>query len=80
MIRIKVQEGDNRKWTVNETDGGNGRVLVSSTSQGYDRRSRAEEIAGRIAPRGNEVVELVTIDRDGKVLLRVTLHDPAVSA
>ncbi len=76
MIRIYVTEGDNRKWTVSVTDGGNGRILTSSTSQGYERRSRAEEIAKRIAPRGDEVVDLVTRNRHGTVVGRVTLHDP----
>ncbi|QEA10823.1 hypothetical protein [Mycobacterium phage Weirdo19] len=77
MIRIYVTEGDNRKWTVTETDGGNGRVLVSSTSQGYERRARAEEIAHRIAPRGNEAVELVVRSRTGAILHRETIHDPS---
>ncbi|MCG5431203.1 hypothetical protein LV457_02720 [Mycobacterium sp. MYCO198283] len=74
MIRMRVQQADDGKWTVNEADGRNGRTLLSSTSQGYDRRAKAEAIARRVAPAGNELVELVVTDRAGAVLLRETLH------
>ncbi|ORA24931.1 hypothetical protein [Mycobacterium aquaticum] len=76
MIRIIIKPGVDRKWTVNMADGRNGKVFVSSTSQGYDRLSRAEEIARRIAPRGDEAVELVIKDVPDRVIRREMLHDP----
>lgn len=80
MINMVVKPDVNGKWVVQEADGGNGRVILSSTSQGYDRLARAEEMARRVAPRGDEVVNLVIKDADGKVKRREVLHDPGAAA
>lgn len=80
MIRIFIEPDSNEKLTVRMADGRNGRTLLSSTSQGYDRLSRAEELARRIAPRGDEAVELVIRSSAGKVMRRETLWDPAAEA
>lgn len=80
MIQMLVTEGENRKWTVSERDGGNNRILLSSTSQGYDRMSRAEEIARRCAPTGKgEAVELVIRNRHGEQMKRELLDAGSAS-
>ena len=71
MIRIYVQPNARTgRHTVTLKDGGNSAILVSSTSQGYERLSRAEAIARRIAPRGDEPVELVIRNRNGRDVRR----------
>ena len=80
MIRIFIEPDRNGKFVVREADGRNGRTLLSSTSQGYDRLSRAEDLARRIAPRGDEAVELVIRSAAGKVMRRETLWDPTAEA
>lgn len=80
MIRIFIEPDRSEKLTVRMADGRNGRTLLSSTSQGYDRLSRAEDLARRIAPRGDEAVELVIRSAAGKVMRRETLWDPTAEA
>jgi hypothetical protein len=79
-IRIEVQPGENGKYVVRTRDGENGKVLLSSTSQGYENHDEALHLARRHCPPvsraardllaidGVEPVWLDDISADGTVI------------